>query len=267
MTRHVRATGGFAPLSAHYYKDDAILAVGPMAELLFVRSLAFCTEVLSDGFITERQLSRLVAPDLVDVSELAVILVNGGLWERVNGGYLIRSWLKWNRSREEITRSRAIDAARKREGAAEDDVEDDVEVVPDGIHVDSVGIGQPSLSLSLSPSPSLSKNTSLAELASESFAEFWSAYPRKAGKRNAQKAYLAAVKRGISPDLILKAAKLYAESRHGTDLRFTKHPSSWLNGGYYDDEPEPPPPPSGHQPYRDPKPEDYLAPEEWGDES
>lgn len=111
-----RRAGGWAPLDGHYYFDDRIAEAGPAAELLFIRSLAFCAATLSDGFMSSRQVRRLVAIGLDDVDDLCKVLVETGLWERDHDqdGYRIRRWLKWNRSREEIEVYRARDAARKR---------------------------------------------------------------------------------------------------------------------------------------------------------
>lgn len=109
----VRRNGSYAPLSAHYYKDDAIDEAGEAAELLYVRGLAFCADVLSDGFISDRQLVRFVGVGMTDAPERADMLVKVGLWERADGGYRVRSWLHWNRSRDEITAALADEAARK----------------------------------------------------------------------------------------------------------------------------------------------------------
>lgn len=113
----IRRNGSYAPLSAHYYKDDAVDEAGLDAELLYVRGLAFCADVLSDGFISDRQLVRFVGVGMTDAVDRAKVLVEVRLWERVEGGYRVRSWLDWNRSRAEITDYQARDAARKRGGS------------------------------------------------------------------------------------------------------------------------------------------------------
>lgn len=109
----VRRNGSYAPLSAHYYKDDAIDDTAGAAELLYVRGLAFCADVLSDGFISDRQLVRFVGVGMFDAIDRAMRLVEVGLWENVDGGYRVRSWLDWNRSRAEIEALLADEAARK----------------------------------------------------------------------------------------------------------------------------------------------------------
>ena len=72
-----------------------------------------CADVLSDGFISDRQLVRFVGVGMFDATDRAARLVEVGLWERRDGGYSVRSWLDWNRSRDEITAMLADEAARK----------------------------------------------------------------------------------------------------------------------------------------------------------
>ena len=68
------------------------------------------------------------------------------------------------------------------------------------------------------------------------FPEFWSAYPRKVDKRDAERAWKAALKRGVDQDHLVQAALRFAENTHGRDKKFIKHPSVWLNKGAYDNE-------------------------------
>lgn len=111
----VRRNGSYAPLSSRYYKDDAIILAGERAELLYVRSLAFCAEVLTDGFISDAQLSRFVGAGLSGIASRAKRLVECELWQRDDerGGYWVVSWLKWNQSRDEIADKLKTDSERK----------------------------------------------------------------------------------------------------------------------------------------------------------
>jgi hypothetical protein len=70
---------------------------------------------------------------------------------------------------------------------------------------------------------------------SADFETWWSAYPRKASKGQARKAYIAARKRGIEADLLLAGAKRYAADPK-RDPNFTKHGSTWLTGECWLDE-------------------------------
>lgn len=109
----VRRNGSFAPLSAQAYKDDALMEAGEAAELLFYRALSFGADVLRDGFMSETQVARVVGHGMRDALKRADRLVEVGLWKRAEGGYWVRSWLKWNRSREEIEDLQSKDTGRK----------------------------------------------------------------------------------------------------------------------------------------------------------
>lgn len=111
----IRRNGSYAPLSSRYYKDDAMILAGERAELLYVRGLAFCAEVLEDGFISDAQLARFVGAGLPGIASRAAKLVAAELWTRDDdrGGYWVVSWLKWNQSREEIADKLRSDSERK----------------------------------------------------------------------------------------------------------------------------------------------------------
>lgn len=114
----VRRNGSYAPLSAHYYKDDALAEAGEAAELLYVRGLAFSADILKDGFMSDVQIVRFVGVGMVDPLDRADRLVEVGLWRRdkKRSGYHIKSWAKWNASLTEIKAKQAADAARKAAG-------------------------------------------------------------------------------------------------------------------------------------------------------
>jgi hypothetical protein len=71
------------------------------------------------------------------------------------------------------------------------------------------------------------------------FDEFWSRYPRKAGKSEAAKAWNKAIKDGADSAVILAALKAHAEYHAAvkTEQQFIPHASTWLNQKRYDDEP------------------------------
>lgn len=115
----VKRHGSFAPLSVNYYDDDKVIAAGEKAEVLFTRGLAFCARTLSDGFITDLQLTTFRLPG---VKQRAQKLVAVGLWERVEGddllgetgkGYRVIRWVKWNNTKAEIEQKLTTDRRRK----------------------------------------------------------------------------------------------------------------------------------------------------------
>lgn len=111
----IRRNGSYAPLSAHYYKDDAIAQVGEKAELLYIRGLAFSADVLKDGFISDVQLARFVGVGMRDTDARAGRLVDAGLWIRDDerAGYVVAAWDRWNQSMDEIRAKQKADADRK----------------------------------------------------------------------------------------------------------------------------------------------------------
>lgn len=119
----IRRNGAYVPLSVSYADDDAIAALDEMeddrSELLFLRGMAFSGRDPSlDGFIssvalrTGRVLRRKPRRGQ-DITCNAERLAEVGLWVPEENGYRIRSWVKWNRSSEEIAEARKRDAVRK----------------------------------------------------------------------------------------------------------------------------------------------------------
>lgn len=76
----------------------------------------------------------------------------------------------------------------------------------------------------------------------ESFARFWSVYPRKAAKGAARKAWPRAVK-AAGPaggwSVIVAGAERYRDDPNRED-GFTAHPTTWLNAERWNDDPLPP---------------------------
>lgn len=63
-----------------------------------------------------------------------------------------------------------------------------------------------------------------------SFDAFWAEYPRKVGKGAARKAWLKAIGK-TDQGRIIDAARGYAArvAAEGTEIKYVKHPSPWLN--------------------------------------
>jgi hypothetical protein len=74
----------------------------------------------------------------------------------------------------------------------------------------------------------------------DGFERFWSAYPSKVGKRDAEKAYAKAVKRIDSPDppgVMLAAIERAAQGRRWLE-GYIPNPSTWLNQDRWEDQPD-----------------------------
>jgi hypothetical protein len=84
------------------------------------------------------------------------------------------------------------------------------------------------------------KTPPLAPLAEQDqFAVFYDTYPRKMKPREAEKAWTAALRRGVAPDYLISRAQAFADNTRGQDKKFLPYPASWLNGGDYENELEP----------------------------
>ena len=71
------------------------------------------------------------------------------------------------------------------------------------------------------------------------FDEFWNTYSHKVGRKKAETAYRAALKKpGVTADLLVAAAASYIEWQvsEGKHPKFTKHPATWLTGEHWTDE-------------------------------
>lgn len=106
----------FVKLDANYTDDERFLAVGPFAELIYIRSLCLCKRLMNDGKVYEKQAWKLLGDLVQYVDGCAVIreLVAAGLWLPVDGGWLVVAWSKHNKTRAELEADKAAETERKR---------------------------------------------------------------------------------------------------------------------------------------------------------
>lgn len=85
----------FVPLDVNYAHDRAIRAAGPHAELLFIRGLAYARRTKQGGLLPDYDLP-VFGVGIPALPKNAKALVREELWVEVDGGWLIRSFGKWN---------------------------------------------------------------------------------------------------------------------------------------------------------------------------
>ncbi|WP_158710205.1 hypothetical protein [Streptomyces katrae] len=74
------------------------------------------------------------------------------------------------------------------------------------------------------------------------FGAFWSNYPKKIHMAKAKTEWIAAIRRGVEPALMVSKAQSYAREVAGKDQQYTSYPANWLaNERYHDEYPEPAP--------------------------
>lgn len=91
-----------------FHSHPKVLAAQPAALGLWVVAGSWSGATLSDGFVPDHVLPRLL-PDAVP---LAQQLVAAGLWKRTRGGYRFHDWNDFNPKRDDVEEERK--AARER---------------------------------------------------------------------------------------------------------------------------------------------------------
>jgi hypothetical protein len=86
------------------------------------------------------------------------------------------------------------------------------------------------------------------------FNEFWESYPKRVGRKDAEKEWVKAVRSGASPTQLLDVTKRYAAECVGQAPQFIKEPKNWLRGGHWLDEP------TSARPRQSLNPRDRLSP-------
>lgn len=77
--------------------------------------------------------------------------------------------------------------------------------------------------------------TNELEPVNDTFARFWSTYPRKVGKQAAQRAFEKAISK-YDVNVILEGLDRMVADSNLPDKQFLPHPSTWLNEGRWEDE-------------------------------
>jgi hypothetical protein len=100
----------WARLDDNFHAHPRTLQAGLEANGLFCRALSYCAHYLTDGFIpaewAEAQGGRRPVTKLVDV----------GLLEQIEGGYIVPGYLERNPSREKVQAERRRERGKKARG-------------------------------------------------------------------------------------------------------------------------------------------------------
>ncbi len=250
---------GYARLSNDFWQDRDVLKLrrrNPSAALLYVMAISWCSDHASDGIIAEDELLYVLNASDEDVSDLAAsgLLLRGS----DEGCYVIRNYLKYQNSAEQIEQAKEKvkeRQRRKRERDANKTVtdSDNESVTPmsrrDNESVTPMSFNQEPRTKNQKKSSdeefSLPQTPSQAEGAAESadedyplgFEQFWETYPRKNGKRKAFEAWRKARRKTNNTFLISKAAQYAADPNR--EPGYTLTPANWLDGEHWDDDPLP----------------------------
>ena len=188
--------------------NPKILPLSDGAFRLYIEGLCYANQYLTDGFLTDAVLKRL------DSSNNRQELIDSCLWIECLDGMQINDYTEHQTSKADVEEKRKQSrdrVTRYREKSNAD-------------------VTQPEYRI---------QNTETeVTTSSNKFDEFWSIYPRKVGKRDAENAYKRALKLATSEE-IFEGAKRYATDPNRVD-QFTAHPATWLNRGSWADQALPP---------------------------
>lgn len=103
---------------------------------------------------------------------------------------------------------------------------------PQGGESDFASEGESEILNSEAVKPSKQSITSKAKEENPEFEKFWESYPNKLNKSSARTSFNKALKKGVSPQLIISKAKEYANYCNAKNV-WTAHASTWLNQERY----------------------------------
>ena len=185
--------------------NPKILPLSDGAFRLYIEGLCYANQYLTDGYLANAVLIRL------DQGNNRDELVWAKLWIEFEDGICINDYTEHQSSKADVE-------------AKKEQVRDRVKRYRTKSNAD--------VTLSETEYRNRIQNTD-----TEAFDRFWSVYPRKAGKQDAQRSFERALK-VATLDEILAGAQKYADDPNRV-AQFTAHPSTWLNQGRWSDEPLP----------------------------
>ena len=199
-----------------------IAALSDRAFRVHISALCYCGKYLTNGVIPAPIANKICVNN---GSRIIKRLVEIGLWSRVEGGYEINDYLKYQTSKEqaemekETNRLRAAKAREARSSSMRNGVS--------SVVLRSTEAPTPT------PTPTDNKKKKISvikdDLDSSDFSTFWLMYPKKVGKLAAQKSFDKALK-SATPQEIFEGVIQYQRSC-GDDQKFIANPATWLNQG------------------------------------
>lgn len=100
-----------------FFRHPKVLAAGRDARDLYLVGLCYCAQSLTDGFIPDAAIRVLAAEAEIDTGiASAARLIGVGLWEVVEGGYIVHDYLEYQPSKEKVVETREARAEAGRRG-------------------------------------------------------------------------------------------------------------------------------------------------------
>lgn len=223
----------WAKLDDHFHDHAKVIAAGHEAVGLFALTLTWACGQQSEGKVPANVPQRFAGRRS---NELCRRLVTAGLYEVVEGGWLIHDFLDYNPSRSTSAALSDSRAQAGRRGAAARWGNGKTAVV--AIHTDGNTDGKLLANAQQKHAPARPVPSLQTLVQDVDFVHWWDAYPRHTAKAPAAKAY-AAARKLASAEFLLAGALRYKNDRdrQESDPKFTAHAATWLNQGRWTDEP------------------------------
>lgn len=239
------ARRGYAQLSNGLWlnnKANELMDTDPRAFCMWIMSLSYASDNMTDGLLNVRALRRLGCDDRTRDA-----LIECGMWEDAGDGCVrIHDYLKHNMSRESIESVRDKAAERKRRSRSRD-VKLDVtcEVTRDGTRDGDVSsrvtFNQNQNQNNNPPlTPPIGEGTQTGMLTEDLlFEEAWEAYPRHTGSKRRTRSLFVTMDE--LPSIVEAAREMRRRVDAGElEARYVPSMSKWLeNGAYRDCMPKP----------------------------
>ena len=199
------------------------------AVALWVMAGSWCGRYVTDGLLPYQSLAMVRGS-----KQAAQELVDAGLWRETPDGWVFHDWHDYQYTKAEVESRREYERQKKRRQRDRSTLD-----------VPMLSLGE-SRGESLGESPGspgegegegIGSRSSLIKNNETFFDEFWKAYPKKADKAAARKAWDRAV-RVTDPQILIDAAMRYRNDPNRDDA-FTKNAATWLNAGSWDNDPLP----------------------------
>jgi len=196
-----------------------VIEAGNSAMGLWVRAGAWCGAHLTEGALPKHMIGTLGAQ-----ARDAKRLVEVGLWEQTDVGFQFRDWDEYQPTKKQVEADKAANRERqkrfrdRRRNAETNDVSNTVR----NAVTTAVTNGTPTR-----PDPTNKKDMRID--ADARFEDWWSHYPRKKARGQAEKAYRTALKH-TDHETLVAAVKAYAKSVADKDPEYIAYGSTWLNG-------------------------------------
>lgn len=216
----------------NFFRHHKAIRAGRDGRILFIASVCYCGNGLTDGFVPEGALTFLAAETGISKPKAtAEVLVSVGLWDRVAGGFAVHDYLEYNQSSGKVNAER--DAARDRmKRARSGNVRPNNDGTSPEVRLpDTDEIQNRTETGSTPPTPE------------ELFDEFWAAYPKGRGS----KADSLKLWGKLGSDERAAAIAALPAFRSGKDWTegFHSAPEVWLRGKRWENPPDPWPVPAG----------------------